>query len=66
MYTADIKAPIEAIDLFLGNLNLNSISVEESTTLGAPITLEELHSAIQKMNKGKAPGMDGIPPEVYI
>ena len=34
--------------------------------LGQPVTLNELKKALQAMKKGKAPGMDGIPPELYL
>lgn len=51
---------------FLRDLNLPSLSTEEAETLGQPLTLEELKTALQAMKKSKAPGLDGIPPEFYL
>lgn len=34
--------------------------------LDAPVSIEELKGALSKMNKGKSPGSDGIPPEFYV
>ncbi len=33
------------------------------TTIDAPITFREVKHAINKLKKGKAPGLNGIPPE---
>lgn len=49
----------------MGNLNLPSLTQEETTKVEAPITLNELKNAIFSMKKGKSPGWDGIPPEFY-
>lgn len=31
-----------------------------------PVTLDELYKALNSLNKGKSPGLDGIPPELYL
>ena len=46
-------------------LNLPHLSVEESADLDTFITIEELRVAVQSMLKGKSPGFDEIPPELY-
>ena len=51
---------------FFQNLNLLTLNQEESDQLQAPISLEELENATQLTKKGKSPGWDGIPPEVYL
>lgn len=29
-------------------------------------SLEELESAVRSLNRGKSPGLDGLPPEFYV
>ena len=43
----------------------NRISQEQKEKLDAPITLEEIRTAIFQMKPGKSPGLDGIPVEFY-
>lgn len=31
-----------------------------------PISLKELESAVKSLNRGKSPGLDGLPPEFYV
>lgn len=52
--------------LWLEELNLPRLKVEDSAALDKPITLDDLKEAVQSMQKGKSPGLDGIPPEFYI
>uniref|UniRef100_A0A8B9J9W2 Reverse transcriptase domain-containing protein n=1 Tax=Astyanax mexicanus TaxID=7994 RepID=A0A8B9J9W2_ASTMX len=51
---------------YLSKLNLSHLSKEDAEQLGKPIQLNELKEALQLMQKGKAPGIDGIPPEFYL
>ncbi len=32
----------------------------------APLSLEELHVSLKSLQKGKSPGLDGLPPELYL
>ena len=41
------------------------INEEEKDKLDAPITIDELKTALFQMSKGKSPGLDGIPAEFY-
>jgi len=38
---------------------------EEADSLEGQITEQELHGAVQSMNNGSSPGMDGLPAEIY-
>ena len=43
---------------------LNKIQQREvMTSIDSPITYEEVNAAINKLNAGKAPGLNGVPPE---
>ncbi len=35
-------------------------------TLEAPLSLEELHVSLKSLQTGKSPGLDGLPPELYL
>lgn len=39
---------------------------QEATDLGGPITLMELETMLKMTNKGRSPGLDGIPPELVL
>lgn len=51
---------------FLNSLSLPKFSLDAVHLLEAPITLEEIGQAIKSMNKGRSPGIDGLPPELYL
>lgn len=51
---------------FFHDLNLTRLLPQEACSLDTPITLSELEKALHNLNKGKSPGFDGIPPELYI
>ncbi len=42
------------------------ISQIDKESLEAPLSLEELHVALKCLQKGKSPGLDGLPPELYL
>lgn len=52
----------------MDNLNLPELSDDEFKDLDIPITLEELpvHTAVKLTNRGRSPGIDGIPVELYL
>ena len=54
---------IELYETFCGELP--KIPKDINTGLDGPLTLQELHTALQSMEGGKAPGIDGIPVEFY-
>lgn len=61
LYTSESTCDNATISSFLSSLNLPTLSTDESETLGQPITLQELKESLKPMNKGKSPGLDGIP-----
>ncbi len=50
---------------YLDKLELPRISQIDKETLEAPLSLEELHVSLKSLQKGKSPGLDGLPPELY-
>lgn len=57
-------SPIE--DLPLTPDDVPRISDLSNTLINRPFTEEEFHSSLKELNKGKAPGSDGITPEFYL
>ena len=63
LYTPN-KVKIKTQEKLLGNIK-KKISQEQRQKLDAPITYDELKTAVFKMEHGKTPGLDGIPIEFY-
>ncbi|KAJ1144821.1 hypothetical protein NDU88_011115 [Pleurodeles waltl] len=53
------------VDSFLKDIS-KTLSPEEREGLNAPFTLEELHLAATTSKRGKTPGSDGLPVELYV
>ena len=53
------------IDQFLSNINLPKLQTEQTMALDSPLSIGELHEALQHMPSKKAPGPDGFPSEFY-
>lgn len=66
LYRSEVILDKDQCDDWLTELNLPKLSREDSAGLDKAITLEELRIAMQSMQRGKSPGIDGIPPEFYI
>ena len=66
LYTSDNISSASEKDNHLQKLKLTSLSTDEASILGAPLSLDELKQSLAKMNKGRSPGNDGIHPEVYL
>ncbi len=47
-------------------MELPQISQTDKESLEAPLSLEELHVSLKSLQKGKSPGLDGLPPELYL
>lgn len=65
LYRSEVILDKDQCDDWLTELNLPKLSREDSAGLDNSITLEELRIAMQSMQRGKSPGIDGIPPEFY-
>lgn len=66
LYTSELNSSSSSHTDFLQSLNLPCLSHEEAELLGQPVTLEELNEALQGAKKGKAPGIDEIPAELFL
>ena len=55
----------EQIDLEISKLDINP-NADDDRAYNAPFTLGEVEAAISKLRKGKAPGQDSYPPEIFI
>ena len=51
---------------FFDGLNIPELSEQQIHLLDSPFTINEWYEAIKCMNHGKSPGLDGIPPELYL
>lgn len=66
LYSSEVTLNTDSCKNFFYNLELPTLSSQDAEKLSAPITLEELCKALISMKKGKSPGWDGIPPELYL
>ncbi len=66
LYTSEMQHNVDQLNNFFDQLNLIKLSKEEADSLDSEITLEELHNAVLGSHKGKSPGIDGIPVDLYL
>ncbi len=66
LYTADPAPDLAALKLYLSELKLPSLTDNDAESLETPLTLLELQEALSLMQKGKSPGLDGLPPELFL
>ena len=57
---------MDECELFLSNLNMPFLSLEQINFLNIPITVQDLLESIKKSDNGKSPGSDGLTCEFYI
>ena len=65
LYSSECSPDIWDLNNPLDNLNYPVMDASVSEDLGGPITLLEIHEAIQSMQNGKSPGPDGYTVEFY-
>ncbi len=63
LYSAIDQVTEEEIQDFLTNLNL--LMIDKPVQLMGVITEQEVASAINQLNNGKSPGLDGLTAEFY-
>ncbi len=66
LYKAETDFDEPICKQYLDKLELPQISHIDKESLEAPLSLEELHVSLKSLQKGKSPGLDGIPPELYL
>ncbi len=66
LYKAETDFDEPICKQYLDKLELPRISQMDKESLEAPLSLEELHVSLKSLQKGKLPGLDGLPPELYL
>lgn len=65
LYSPTHQPTQSEIDTFLNSLTLPKLTAEQTNILDAPLTLNELTKALNKIPSNKSPGPDGLPAEFY-
>ncbi len=66
LHKSDISFDKDKCDKFLSQLNMPHLFEADESNLARPISLEELKAAVLSMQRGKLPGLNGIPPVLYL
>lgn len=66
LYESEAFFDPTVLKLYLSKLNLSSLSKEEAEFLDKSPTITELKDALSSMKRGKSPGLDGFPPELFL
>ncbi len=66
LYKAETDFDEPICKQYLDKLELPQIAQTDKESLEAPLSLEELHVSLKSLQKGKSPGLDGLPPELYL
>ena len=69
IYNKSIPPPeitADRMDTFTRDLNLPTLSQAQVADCDNPLSEQDITSAIRAMQRGKAPGLDGIPLEWYV
>ncbi len=66
LYKAETDFDEPICKQYLDKVELPRISQIDKESLEAPLSLEELHVSLKSLQKGKSPGLDGLPPELYL
>ncbi len=61
LYKAETDFDEPICKQYLDKLELPQISQIDKESLEAPLSLEELHVSLKSLQKGKSPGLDGLP-----
>ena len=64
LYTS--KSPdMDKIETYIHETNLNALTNDQKSSCDAPLTLQQLKTAVFKMKRNKSPGSDGLTIEFY-
>jgi len=66
LYKSEVSYDDATSKHFLDQLELPCLKQTDQDDLEAVLELDELHKAAKCLNKGKSPGLDGLPPELYL
>lgn len=66
LYLSEGQLNAERCASFVYSLSLPKLDDEDIDGLEKSISMEELESAVRSLNRGKSPGLDGLPPEFYV
>ncbi len=66
LYKAETDFDEPICKQYLDKLELPRISQMDKESLEAPLSLEELHVSLKSLQKGKSPGLDGLPPWIIF
>ncbi len=66
LYKAETDFDEPICKQYLDKSELPRISQMDKESLEAPLSLEELHVSLKILQKDKSPGLDGLPPELYL
>lgn len=65
LYSSRVTYDQKDLDDYLEETDIPILTITFANTLDAPITIEEIQSALKIMQTGKTPGPDGFPVEFY-
>lgn len=66
IYEEDPESLDDLDDFPLSSADIPTISDLSKLLMDRPFTMEEFHSSLKALNKGKSPGSDGLTPEFYL
>lgn len=65
LYSPKTTASSSDIEQFLEGVSLPTLTSAQRTSLDSPVKLEELQIAVASLSNNKAPGLDGLPNELF-
>lgn len=66
LYSCDLRVTHFDSESLFDGLNLLQLSKKGTNSLDSPTTLNELYDTLKEMNRGRPPGLDGVPLELYL
>ena len=66
LYSSEAQFSKNDLDSFFADLDLPKLTEQQTRLIDSLFTLTEIYDALKEMKHGKSPGLDGIPPELYL